>query len=417
MGNFSLMPEDMLLNILSRLEIKDVFRSRPVCKEWNLLSRTHKFVSLHYEHSSQKRNENDNGVIGIGSPSTFILMRSVYTKANDDDLNCSTVLTLITLKKTSSMTLIKDEVDVPIESLFSSDVEFLRTSEDESIHVCSPFDGLICLANGYEVKLYNPATREVLSLPSPPPMSNFELSLEELEYCVLGVWFESESNLKRYKVFRMVNYGTSCKIQVFDSTENSWRVINNLVGRAYPLLSLLFNGVVHFYFEKKDSGGNPVLVTIDAKTEKFGHVELPSVSIHSDESSLLPYRGKLAFLEPNFVDGDARIYCDIWVMTEYGVEKSWTKQYSILVGVIDLNDMNNNGYLYYALAIWKCVDDADGDELVVKTYDGRIISFNLVTRKITDLDLSCVPYCMARMVPHNVETMLSLSDDLYKSSG
>ncbi|XP_047308902.1 uncharacterized protein LOC124912336 [Impatiens glandulifera] len=443
MGEFSSIPEDLVLNILSRLSIKDILRFRPVCKEWNLLLRTHRFISLHSNQSSQKRIENEGG---SSLSSSFILLRSVYDETDDSseedeirrleayyamynaqgDLSLSfgrsssksVLLTFFTLEKTISdefdCLTVTEKEGVTIESIFSSDEELTLPSDNESIQICSPFDGLLCLAYGSQINLYNPATREVLRLPSPPPKSKFEVKSR-----VLCVWFESESNMKHYKVFRMVCWKVSFMIEVYDSIENRWRVIMNIVGRAYPWISVLFNGVVHFYMDKDDSVSQGMLVTIDAKSEKIGRFELPFVRVQFDESALLPFRGKLAFLQPNLDEGDDKVFVNIWVMTEYGVEESWTHEYTLLVDYIEPDEETTSytygTFLFYPLAFWKCMDDDDDDEgieLLVRTCDGRIVSCNLVTEDIYDLDVPCVPSCTAIIVPNNVEVLLSLSNHL-----
>ncbi|XP_047309034.1 F-box/kelch-repeat protein At3g06240-like [Impatiens glandulifera] len=416
MGEISFIPEDLLLNILIRLPIKYVLRFRLVCKDWNFLLRSHKFISLHYNHSLEKKHEKDGG-----SSSSFILLRSVYNEfVNDGDpsrpLSRSILLTSFILTKTSSTSLevtIQEEEDITRMSLITSNGGVPTDSDKDYMQLFCPFDGLICMANGFNFVFYNPATKEMQMLPSPYPsrLSYSQLVSLELQPCYLGVWFESD--MKQYKVFRIVYCEEFCNIEVYNSTVNNWRAIKTIHGRVCPLSCLLFNGVFHFCMEMMDEDDYLVIVTLDAKSEMVGQFELPSfiVGMHISPSYMLPFRGKLAYLEPNILTSDdfdvQSIYCDIWVMTEYGIEQSWTKQCSILLDVIDYDDYESYEHLFCPLAFWKFMDEEE-NELLMRTYYGNIVTCNLDTHKIIDLNLGCVYHSSTKIVPNNMETFFSL---------
>ncbi|XP_047309461.1 F-box protein At3g07870-like [Impatiens glandulifera] len=404
-GENPFIPEDLFLNILLSLPIKYILRWRQLSRKWNFQLRSPEFISLHYNHLSQKRFES---LKSSSSSSSFILLRAVYDP-NNMPLNRRIVLTYLTLKKTGTNiipTIDREEkVNTVLSLMFTpDDVGLPYPSEIQRVQLFCLFDGLICLGYGLFVMIYNPATRELHLLPTAPSLNNHSFDFQYLTPCILGVWYKSA--VKQYKVFSMIYWSDCCKINVYDSTLNDWRRISKTIfGKPHPDVFLLFNGVVHFYMENH-LDDRSVIVTLDAISETFGHLELPCFGEFCNISSLLPFRGKLAFLEPNIELNDASLYCDLWVMTEYGVNQSWTKQYSVTIDLLDSLNVFYH-YTYRPLTFINFMDEKD-DELLMRTHNGKIVCCNLVTGKITDLELSCIYFRTTNIVPYNVESLFTL---------
>ncbi|KDO37006.1 hypothetical protein CISIN_1g046566mg, partial [Citrus sinensis] len=100
---------------------------------------------------------------------------------------------------------------------------------------------------------------------------------------------------------------------------NSWRTIGNNDGYYAndKFSSAFLNGAVHWFASKtgEESSANVVML-FDFDSEKFGEIMLPIESLALIVCSISNLR---------LIEG-----CYIWVMREYGMVESWTKQYSIV---------------------------------------------------------------------------------------
>ncbi|XP_047308130.1 F-box/kelch-repeat protein At3g06240-like [Impatiens glandulifera] len=329
MADISLFPGDLFSNILSRLPIKYVLRSRSVCKKWNSMLRSPDFFSFYYKHQSsiQERLAKD----GISS---FIVLEYVKNASEYDPAHV--LLSFLTLKKMGNelITTTVDKVE-KFDILTSPSLESLSTRDRiHGDHVCfaNVYDGIICLGTYVGVVLYNPYTRESQRLPFPVGSTPY---LDNVDHIILGMWFESNQQqpgtINHYKVFGLVNlnHGFGCNtyvIEKYDSAEGSWseiKTIRNRPKQYFREKCLLFNGIFYVYVE-----GDSV-VTLDARLEKFGLLPLPSEFTFRDFKHLclddLFVLGRSLALIAENRDSDRDFCQDIWIMTEYGVKESWTR--------------------------------------------------------------------------------------------
>ncbi|XP_047326273.1 F-box/kelch-repeat protein At3g06240-like [Impatiens glandulifera] len=392
-------PVDLVMDILKRLSVRDVLRSRPVCKEWNSLLRTPKFISLHYNRSLQMRQEN---------PASFVYLRTIPSRPPFQGRPRRTfdarprwesiTLTFFSLEKTTTKLVAKVDKEEDILAMLSS-LLFpscscsCPTLSDMYIEMVCPLDGLVCFLCGCtkHIIMYNPATRESQVLPSHP---NFFVGR------TLGAWFESNME-QQYKVFRLITDDDDhwYKITIYDSTLNSWRVSRIMFGQVISEYVLLLNGVLHFQIS--DGTGKEMIVTFDARLETFGHFEFPSSHNMGINFILLNFNGNLAYMNSYF-KMEANYYDDLWVMTEYGVEQSWTKK---TLGPFDFSGYCMKNGFGTPLAFWKNKNEQDELLILARKYT---LSFNLDTMERTDLNLSLVAHGNSIIIPYNVETLLSL---------
>ncbi|XP_047311859.1 F-box/kelch-repeat protein At3g06240-like [Impatiens glandulifera] len=435
MEDVSLFPEDLLINILLRLPIKYVLRLRSVCKNWNFMLRSPNFISLYYNHQSrgQERLEKD----GVSS---FIVLEYVENACYElmypnppppseyDSYDpAHLLLSFLTIKKMGNELITTvDKVEKFDILLTSPSLNSLSTQDRHDVDLIMftyVYDGIICLGNDIGIVLYNPYTRESQRLPFLPSTTNPDC---DYNYVILGMWFDSNQQpetIKHYKIFRVVNLfhsyddpkvGNTYVIEKYDSAEGSWREIKKIHKRQYQYRCdkcLLFNEMFYLYVD-----GDSV-VTLDARLEKFGLLPLPSEFLDRDfeyfcVNDLFVLGRSLAL----FAQNRDRNFCkDIWMMTEYGVKESWTKQYTFLEGDFKLpSGMYEFGFggmpfdfSWRLLAPWKCIGE---DELFVETWDpnrfsmwekgnSKLISFNLLLGKGTEINfrrtrnlLAIVPY-------------------------
>jgi F-box interacting protein len=182
---------------------------------------------------------------------------------------------------------------------------------------------------GYEMVLWNPATRESKMLPPMDiPTSTFTSNF--------GFGFDPKTN--DYKVIRILNFDfQQCKVEVYSLGTNSWRVIDSSPDPSLfiklPRFPSCLNGV-HYWWAHvddycHDDGQLRHLISFDMSNEVF--------------QELLPHpRRGFSFLYPEdivvFNDSVTLIlpYCceverwiDIRVLNESGVESTCTPGFTI----------------------------------------------------------------------------------------
>ncbi|XP_047309449.1 F-box protein CPR1-like [Impatiens glandulifera] len=305
----------------------------------------------------------------------------------------------------------EEKADVPFSSpMITNNGKFYFS---HSFRFKNVYKGIICMSNEMDILLVNPSTRESQRLPFSPfsyPDADF------IDSYVLGVWFDhhqSNSNqpsqgvLQHYKVFRAIilfigqNYDelqdVNLVFEIYDSRENCWRKSKTMCKDMSSWYHLLFKGVFHLSVVDGDS-----VITLDAKSEMLGRLPLPSKINHAYNAPLYILKDSLAlFVNNDESDTPPTRLTDIWLMNEYGVKQSWTKQYTI---EFDVALMRNQ---CRPIMFWKYMDkEEEDDELFLQNIDGKLISINLVTKKITNFELYGIPSSMM-IVPY-IETLLSL---------
>ncbi|XP_047309394.1 F-box protein CPR1-like [Impatiens glandulifera] len=305
----------------------------------------------------------------------------------------------------------EEKADIPFSSPMVTNIGIFYLHH--SFRLKNVYDGIICISNEMDILLVNPSTRESQRL----PFSTFSYPCaDSTDSYVLGVWFDghqSNSNqpppgvLQHYKVFRAVNLyirynyrdrgfeDVKHVFEIYDSRENCWRKSKEMYKDLSRWYNLLLNGVFHLSIDG-DS-----LITLDAKSEILGHLPLPSEIIGLYMAPLFNLRGYLALLVNKYDTSVSNRYTDIWLMNEYGVKESWTKQYTINF------DEPLVQHLCKPITFWKYMDkEEEEDELFIQNVDGKLISINLVTNKITNFELYGIPSSMM-IVPY-IETLLTL---------
>ena len=310
------LPDDIVLNILTRLPAKSVIRFRCVCKPWNSSITTSYFISTHlnsFAHAHAHDIDNDNG-------DDYIIHMPRNTRAmNSSNRPVCTVALDRTFDRIS-------EVEIPFD--FPSG----------SARIVGSCHGLLCLAgiggrniSDYAIYLWNPSIRKFKRLP--------DSSLGKLDSVALGFAYHSENN--DYKVLRISSNRAAgqpipAKIEVYTLSSDSWRrvgmslranvmVVDNNFLLPFPLVS----GALHWIsrvIEGEEERKSEVIMSFNVNSEKFRMLRMPdgSMSIVSFQKCLASFKGKLAFLTFGKSEQHGYHY-SIWVMREYGMLESWNK--------------------------------------------------------------------------------------------
>ncbi|CAI9755932.1 unnamed protein product [Fraxinus pennsylvanica] len=289
------LPLEILVEILSRLPARAVFRCKCVCKTWLEILSDPQFVALHF-------------AVARARPGLVV---DFEDKIDHHDL---------------------DQV-----SLVKFDLKRLSESTDANIVLDGSVNGLLCLRDTkYEhetVYVCNPITREYVRLPDPEGVVRY--------HSIVTYGFGVSRVAGEYKVVRVCHdqvldpISQSCiriprsECQVYTLGTRSWRTINeNMLNFAYGgrcrSVGLFFNGNVHWLIQDLNEDTHELISCFDLEKEAFR--PFPS-----------PFPGRQGLLVSLGVLQDRLCLCDntsfleinIWVMKEYGVEKSWTREFVI----------------------------------------------------------------------------------------
>ncbi|KAL3628709.1 hypothetical protein CASFOL_027755 [Castilleja foliolosa] len=330
-----ILPEDIMLCILSRLPVKSIHRFKSVCKPLRDVLSSPEFAKM---HSAQfPLNPENQSVVIYGSRSNF--------------------------HHTASLLKIESEEEMKPTKLAIPSYEVPDIAE--FIGCCN---GLLCIAipqPGPFIDLCNPAMNNMSKrLPFP------NLKVEDHEIVSLGFGYNEEAD--DFKVIRIVdsekNKKTSIRVEVYSGNSNSWSTID--VGFQFSVFRNRNEAIVN---------GNPywvamvdekqVLVRFDVKEMVFKVVPLPDLIYEEvDDLLFVDWKGDLGALVCNEKNEDWVLSLDVWVFDDVG-EIGWTKNRSF--GPIELKvhrflQCSKNG----KILVGECLED--GKVFVFDTESGDI---------------------------------------------
>ncbi|KAF5175083.1 F-box protein cpr1 [Thalictrum thalictroides] len=283
-------PQDVVMEILSRLPVKSLVRFRCVSKTWlKLLTKDTKFIKLHLNRSHNHLPD-------------FIFQ--TYLRI-ESDMNT----------KIS-------------ESKFDDGVEI--------IGICN---GLVCVTDFSNFYVCNPLTKDYISIPSP---DDVPILLNQMSLSLYGFGFHESSN--EYKILRLFSTtiededGVSdflLHVTVYTLSTNSWKTLEN-VSYEYEICcdqdNALVNGAFHWI------GAAPGLSTWSTKVKSIVCFDLEAEDFHelpqpTDLKDKYSYTFSVSVGE---LDGLLCLFymlsnesLEVCAMKEYGIVESWTKQFKI----------------------------------------------------------------------------------------
>ncbi|XP_073033955.1 uncharacterized protein [Primulina eburnea] len=273
---FENLPQDLIIDILSRLSVKSLLRLRCVAKSWLSLISSPEFETNYLEVSTTRR---PRLVFGSATKLYTCPFNGIENPPVDD---------------------------VPCD--------FTEVRQYHNIHIVGSCNGLVCLVNQNtgHIFLWNPAIRKYRKLPFPLWLSSRE---------PYGFFYDASSD--DYKVVHKVEEPDSKPYsRTYSLRNDSWKSLDWSHGRTPIGGSCVFlNGAIHWIVGYNDNGSKAMAVEAQslATGELFWSVALPSK--------------RWAFLQ---VLGEHLCACfecyfriEVWVMKEYGVEKSWSKVFCL----------------------------------------------------------------------------------------
>ena len=257
------------------------------------------------------------------------------------------------------------------------------------INMLACINGIICVGgffvDGFQgFVLWNPATKEskVVSYPSSD--------------CQAMCAFGYDHNSNDYKVVWFVYHS----VHVYKLSTESWTQLVNTAIHVSKIISInrfeaiYLNGVHHWVGfmnngDINELGGDwdpQVIVCFDMNHEVFRVIRFPDdvfqrlrylelVDVSTMEKTLAVLNDCLAFIVYNDESTLTEKFFDIWVIREYGVEDSWTKQ--LVVGPL--------------LGIKEPLGFARNGELLLRGGDEAIVLYNIDSQEMKNLQCGGFP--------------------------
>ncbi|KAH9604890.1 hypothetical protein KSS87_013652 [Heliosperma pusillum] len=265
----SILPDDILEEILMRLPVKYLLRWKCVSKRWYALIGEYDFAKKHYHFQYAMHGaDNDAGPLFLDSPSQDSKPAQFYllSKDGDDD---------VVLDITSDF-----ERDIP--SPFVNDCELHK----QYLGCMGVMNGVIGLKWGRtRLALWNPATREFKDVPRWPVIPDNK-DAEKFGGEILGLVFDQQSN--DFKILGLINFGvggmddpsTIYGFHLYSLKSNSWkRIEKGSSGRPTIFYSdrdaCLDNGVYYWFTDRDDLSFKNVILSFDFKSENFKELNPP----------------------------------------------------------------------------------------------------------------------------------------------
>ena len=318
-----LIPDDLMINILSRLPVQSLVKFLLVHKSWRSLitnDPAFKALNLHLHFSDT----NSNYLITI--PNEFSTERRL----------CSVIIRNSNNNGGVSNFVVKD-IEIP----FRTPTKYYRL-------LCS-CNGILCMSdtNYFNDSLYlwNPSVRNFKILPclcTLPGNTNSMVTGHGIgpdhrdhDVLVIRIIYFYDTTTKTY------NGDRKPRTEVYSLNTSSWSSITDksVVVPCYVFdePSAFVNGAIHW---KALSFAlvRPVIMYFKTAEREFGEIRLPAncfdhmVRLHW---RVAVFKGLLALIVISRIHPANRKICDIWIMKEYGVVESWTKRFAIPIPLED----------------------------------------------------------------------------------
>ncbi|KAK6921277.1 F-box associated domain, type 3 [Dillenia turbinata] len=371
------LPNDIVVDILSRLHVKTLSRFKCVSKSWCNLISNPDFINLR-----RGRTHGQKPLQLVSYSDKSLLQMTCYSYLN------------------------KEPPSVHNECHFKVDSEIVNVHS-------SPKGSLACYRDNGVVHVCNPSTGERLTLPkgsavnARQPILGFAYLPLTNEYKVVQLFFVQGGREVLFSDFEI-----QCEILTLTHNANpeshSWKLVNGKC--PYPVhewnhpafvnetLHWTLNPVYVSLYER----GCPLIVSFNVRTEDFRVITGPESCSWSDScnSCVAELKGSLAFVASCSYE---RFWFGVWVMKDYS-HHLWTKEFTINMKRIDyFGDFN---YLHDFLPIPKDMSDEDSKILIECRH--KQYWYNIESQSFTRVVLP---------IKHNKECKFNLHWDSFFSLG
>lgn len=298
----TLLPEELIIELLSRLPTKSLVRFRSVCKAWNALIGDPGFVSKHL-HQFSPTNDQTKGVVLVNYCCP-ISRRSVVL------LLCSHTHDVV------------------------SSFQLPREMNFESLKVVGSCNGLLCVSDDdcsssmrSRLVLWNPLIRKFRVLPK-CVIGSTHLGSEKVNGVVYG--FGYHPTIDDYRLVRIVymyHFDRPCfRAEVYSLRTDSWVEIEAMPYRIYEPYCVALNGVLHWIAFGRGVEDYEFILSFEMSDLVFRRIELPGFNFSEDGicTRLAVLKDCLYLITYNH-RGRQKLF-EIWLKNGHG---DWTKELTI----------------------------------------------------------------------------------------
>lgn len=271
-------PFDVIFDIFTDLPVKSLVRFRCVSRICSSIITCQDFAKMH------------------SSPYSRIKSRSLLTPTII--ISCSTALQ-------SAQMFFSAELH---EGSVSVSAVHLRTIPPRFSRYTTPsVNGIICMDFGLCATIFNPSTRQAITLPFVcPPNSPAAASTS---FCVNSFGFDPITEC--YKVLNTwAVSGKATEYRVYTlGTNNSWRLLGGGPSHSPKRESVCIDGIIYFKCHHSS-----VLIAFHLHMEKFHEIRLPE-RVFNWRSDLIQFAGRLALVDTQFDSQSNSI--NIWLLEDH----------------------------------------------------------------------------------------------------
>ncbi|PON91381.1 F-box domain containing protein [Trema orientale] len=289
------LPWDEIVNILSRLPVKDLLRYRCVSKPWCSLIDSPDFIKMHLDHSME-------------TDSHLSLIRAGHELHSVD-----------------------------LDALDSAELLNPPVNEGLGKDIVGHSNGLLALTNkDLDTAIWNPSTRKFIKVPS----SDLKGNPGDFEFGPVGFGYDPVND--DYKFFRMIHYfgnnigSFHSEVNVYSLKSNTWKRVADFPYQVkYRANGVLAGNSWHWMVGVQSlSGAHEVIVAFDLVTEKYREISPPAkkkVAKGMSYSGRMRELGGWFCLVTNYRVGGMVDHVDIMALKKHGVKESWTKLYTVVL--------------------------------------------------------------------------------------
>ncbi|KAH7834206.1 hypothetical protein Vadar_013766 [Vaccinium darrowii] len=272
------LPQEILIDILSRLPGDCVLECQRVCKEWLALISTPSFVEMHLKRA------------------TSVFLVQVCRDLSHEKFDM----------------FIFDEGAKANKKFKKMDAKLMNFEESLMPRLCGSCDGLLVFCQTFPNVsfVYNPLTRENISIRNPVPSS--------ADCAVCGFFFHPI--LKDYRLLFMHKEGIRFRYFICSLGSQLWRKLDDFSYQPRSLPCPILNGALHWMAKHNERGQIPPcsnsIMIFNMDTEEFRHMPHPgpecSAPWKHNDASIFERKGKLAFCS---VSNKQFVY--VWLLEDY----------------------------------------------------------------------------------------------------
>ncbi|KAK7245777.1 hypothetical protein RIF29_40626 [Crotalaria pallida] len=357
---FPTLPYELNTEIISRLPVKILMQFKCINKPWKTLISDPQFARKHLSKVTSTHL-----ILSFSNPSHEFIVKSYSLKSMFE-----------------STTPIPEELEYP-----------LRTRNCYSLFVGS-CDGILCFSirGGGGVLLWNPAIRKYKMLPSskPPKKNSYSRYGFGYDHCsdtykVVAVYCNKCDNCGKFMSkteAKVHTLGTDCwkRIQEFPS---DFEIISRGKFVSGTLNWLAFNRVA-------SNSSNWIVVSQDLGNESCQELSQPVYGINVVNLTLGVLRNCLCTL------AYSGTFSDVWLMKDYGDNKSWAKLFRIPPYMEDVDSFPYSNVL--------CI--SEDEEVLLEYKSKKIVVYNIRNETFRNLEIQYLVNGWA--IPHlHVESLIS----------